>query len=212
MCKTVMICLAIVASISMVLAQNPQTCAQATSLDFNQTELAGQWVEVARNPAANVSCITLNVAIWNNTNMLVNISHSSTNLSTYVDVYETANITLNATNPLAGYNVSIVNGSQTKYVWVKLLQFVNSTYVTGCSYTDANNASTSAGFILARSSYTPDGIKIANNNASASWSNFQQNVYGNVTQLGCYASSAGKSVPLTLISGFLAFALLLIKS
>ncbi|XP_017008980.2 uncharacterized protein [Drosophila takahashii] len=214
MCKSVIIFLAIVACISMALAQTatPQTCAQAPSISFNNTELTGRWIELARNPASNVACITLNVAIWNNSNVLVNVSHSSNNLSTLVDVYETANITLSASNNLVGYNVSLVNGQKNEYVYVKLLSYVNSTYLVGCSYTDANNASTSAGFILGRSNYTTQGINKANNDASTSFTNFQNNTYGNVTQLDCRASSAGQTVPLTLISGFLAFVLLLIKA
>ncbi|XP_039494205.1 uncharacterized protein LOC120453523 [Drosophila santomea] len=214
MCKSAIICLAIVAAVasfSQVLAQTAPGCAQATGINFNQTDLSGQWIEVARNPASNVSCTTLNVAFWNSNYLLVNVSHSSNVASTLVDVYETANITLLANN-LSGYNVSLVNGQKQEYVFVKLLSYVNSTYLVGCTYTDANNASTSAGFILGRSSYTPEGVQTANNDASVSFSNFQNNTYGNVTQLGCRASSAGQTVPLTLISGFLAFALLLIKA
>ncbi|XP_033166579.1 uncharacterized protein LOC117145148 [Drosophila mauritiana] len=214
MCKSAIICLAIVACISQALAQTqtPQTCAQATGISFSQTAFSGQWVELARNPASNVSCISLNVAFWNNnSNMLVNISHSSNAASTLVDVYETANITL-VENNLSGYNVTLVNGQKQEYVFVKLLSYVSSTYLVGCSYTDASNASTSAGFILGRSNYTLEGVKIANNDASVSFSNFQNNTYGNVTQFDCRASSAGQTVPLTLISGFLAFALLLIKA
>ncbi|KAI8044297.1 uncharacterized protein LOC128266229 [Drosophila gunungcola] len=215
MCKSVMICLALVASISMVLVQGQtqtqQTCAQATSLDFNnQTYFSGQWFEVARNPAASVACITLNVGFWQNTNMLVNVSHSSSSTSLLADVHESANITLVA-GSTAGYNVSIVKGNQQEHVFIKLLQFVNNTYLTGCRYT-GSDASTSAGFILARSNYTAEGVKIANTNASAYYSNFQASTYGNVTQLNCYASSAGQTGPLTLISGFLALALLLIKA
>ncbi|KAH8362899.1 hypothetical protein KR084_002765 [Drosophila pseudotakahashii] len=212
MCKSVIICLAFVASISMVLAQT-QTCVQAPSIDFNNTAFSGNWIELARNPASDVSCITLNIAFWEKTNMLVNVSHSSNNASTLVDVYESANITL-TTNNLSGYNVTFVNNqkNQNETVYIKLLSYVNSTYLVGCSYTDAQNTSTSAGFILGRSNYTPQGINIANNEASTSYSNFQNNTYGNVTQLDCRASSAGQTVPLTLISGFLAFALLLIKA
>ncbi|XP_016926100.4 uncharacterized protein [Drosophila suzukii] len=213
MCKTVIICLAIVACFSMVLAQTttPQTCANAPSLNFNNTDFAGKWIELARNPASDVSCITLDVGFWNNTNMLVNVSHSSSNVSTLVDVYESANITL-VENGLSGYNVSLVNGQKNETVFVKLLSYVNSTYLIGCSYTNASNVSTSAGFILGRSTYTVQGINIANNDASVNFTNFQNNTYGNVTQLDCRASSAGQTVPLTLISGFLAIALLLIKS
>jgi len=42
MCKTVIICLAIVACFSMVLAQTttPQTCANAPSLNFNNTDVS----------------------------------------------------------------------------------------------------------------------------------------------------------------------------
>ncbi|EDV49043.1 uncharacterized protein LOC6553066 [Drosophila erecta] len=213
MCKSAIVCLAIVASFSQVLAQTatPQTCAQATGISFNQNAFSGQWIELARNPASTVSCITLNVAFWQNTNMLVNVSHTSNAASTLVDVYENANITL-VENNSAGYNVTLVNGQKKEYVFVKLLSYVNSTYLVGCTYTDASNVSTSAGFILGRSSYTPEGVKTANNDAALSFSNFQANTYGNVTQFGCRASSAGQTVPLTLISGFLALALLLIKA
>lgn len=150
---------------------------------FLNFQFSGQWVELARNPASNVSCISLNVAFWNNNNyMLVNVSHSSNVASTLVDVYETANITL-VENNLSGYNVTLVNGQKQEYVFVKLLSFVNSTYLVGCTYTNATNTSTSAGFILGRSTYTPEGVRIANNDASVSFSNFQNNTYGNVTQL-----------------------------
>uniref|UniRef100_A0A6P4EQ89 Uncharacterized protein LOC108043145 n=1 Tax=Drosophila rhopaloa TaxID=1041015 RepID=A0A6P4EQ89_DRORH len=213
MCKSVMICLAIVASLSMVLAQTQtQTCAQAASLDFNnQTYFSGQWLEVARNPASNVSCITLNVGYLGNTNVLVNVTHSSSNVSLLADVHESANITLVA-GSTTGYNVSIVQGQNTEYVFIKLLQYVNNTYLVGCRYSNGSDTSSSAGFILARANYTAEGVKISNNNAAPLFSNFQANTYGNVTQLNCYASSAGQTVPLTLISGFLALALLLIKA
>ncbi|XP_016952889.1 uncharacterized protein LOC108026460 [Drosophila biarmipes] len=211
MCKSVIICLAIAACFSTVLGQSsPSSCSSATGISFNNTDFAGKWLELARNPASNVSCITLNLAFWNYNNLLVNVSHSSSNVSTLVDVYETANITLVA-NQVTGYNVSFINGQKNETVFVKLLDYVNSTYLIGCSY-DPNNVSKSAGFILGRSSYTPEGIKIANNDASTKFSNFQNNTFGNVTQLDCRASSAGQTAPLTLISGFLALALLMLKA
>ncbi|XP_017083935.1 uncharacterized protein LOC108116510 [Drosophila eugracilis] len=215
MCKSVIISLAIVACFSMAMAQNAQSCASATSKDFNNTDFSGLWYELARNPASNVSCTKVNIAYWGNanngTNMLVDVSHASNNVSTLIDVFEKANVTL-VTGQTTGYNVTFTNGQSQDYVFIKILDLVNSTYLLGCSYTDANNASTSAAFILGRSNYTLDGVKIANNDASTKFSNFQNNTYGNVTQLGCRANSAGKMTPLTLISAFLAIALLLIKA
>ncbi|XP_017145131.2 uncharacterized protein LOC108157539 [Drosophila miranda] len=222
MCKSVMICLAIVAAVlvsssSVVQGQtvpaSPSSCSSiASSLSFNDSALAGQWFEVARNPSADVSCIQVNVDLWNNTNVLVNVSHSSSQPSLYMDVNEKANITLVASAEgvpsTAGYNVTFqksgVNGAG---VYIKLLSF-NYTYLVGCGYTNASNVSTSYGFILARSNYTAADIATANNNASLYYSNFQNGIYGNVTQVGCYASSASQTLP--MIAGFVALAMALI--
>ncbi|XP_002019969.2 uncharacterized protein LOC6594235 [Drosophila persimilis] len=221
MCKSVMICMAIVAAVlvssSVVQGQtvpaSPASCSSiASSLSFNDSALAGQWFEVARNPAADVSCIQVNVDLWENTNVLVNVSHSSNQPSLYMDVSEKANITLVASAEgvpsTAGYNVTFQkNGVNEAGVYIKLLSF-NYTYLVGCGYTDASNVSTSYGFILARSNYTAADIATANNNASLHYSNFQNGTYGNVTQVGCYASSASQTLP--MIAGFVALAMALI--
>ncbi|SPP83371.1 uncharacterized protein LOC117585499 [Drosophila guanche] len=219
MCKSVMICLAIVAAVLVFAVQGqtpPATPAQCSSvvssLGFNNTNLMGTWIEVARNPAANVSCIKINVDLWNNTNLLVNISHSSSLQSLYMDVNEKANITLatDVAASTAGYNVTFTkNGQSETPVYIKLLSTVDSDkYLLGCAYTDANNNATSYGFILSRGGYTAAGIEAANNNASLYYSNFLNGTYSNVTQLGCYASSASQTLP--LLTGFLAVAMALI--
>ncbi|KAH8243228.1 hypothetical protein KR032_005643 [Drosophila birchii] len=210
MCKNLMICLAILASASAVLAQTntPKSCVDAVGKEFNNTQFAGYWQEVARNPASNVSCIDLNIGFWNNTNMLVNVSHSANTQSLYKNVDEKANITL--VTGQTSYNVSFTDGQKQSFVTIKLLDLVSDTYLVGCSYTDAANASTSAGFILARSNYTVSLIPQVNANASVNFSNFVNGTIYNVTQAGCYASSAAQNLP--LITGFLALALLLIKA
>ncbi|KAH8347438.1 uncharacterized protein [Drosophila kikkawai] len=210
MCKSVMICLAILASASAVLAQTgnqPKSCVDATGLDFNNTQFAGYWQEVARNPASNVSCIDVNIGFWNNTNMLVNVSHSANTQSLYQNVYEKANISLSGKT---SYNVSFTDGQRESFVTIKLLELVSDTYLLGCSYTDASNVSTSAGFILARANYSSSLIPQVNANASVNYSNFVNGTVHNVTHIGCYASSAAQNLP--LITGFLALALLLIKA
>ncbi|KAH8292282.1 hypothetical protein KR054_008039 [Drosophila jambulina] len=211
MCKSVMICLAILASASAVLAQTTNTaksCVDAAGIDFNNTQFAGYWQEVARNPAANVSCISVNIGFWNNTNMLVNVSHSENNQSLYQNVEEKANITLVSGQTF--YNVSFQDGQKQNHVTIKLLELVSDTYLLGCSYTDPSNASTSAGFILARANYSISLIPQVNTDASVKYSNFVNGTIYNVTQAGCFASSATQNLP--LITGFLALALLLLKA
>ncbi|XP_022209549.2 uncharacterized protein LOC111065608 [Drosophila obscura] len=217
MCKSLMICMAIAAAVLVSVVQGqtvpatPASCSSiASSLSFNNTDLMGTWLEVARNPAANASCIQIRAELWNNTNLLVNISHSSSVSSLYMDVNESANITLasDGAASTAGYNVTFQkNGVNETAVYTKLLSFSDN-YLVGCAYTDAANSNTSYGFILARSAYTAAGIASANNNASLYYANFQNNTYGNVTQAGCYASSASQTLP--LITGFLALAMALI--
>ncbi|KAH8389392.1 hypothetical protein KR200_008175 [Drosophila serrata] len=208
MCKSVMICLAILASASTILAQaTPKSCVDATGIDFNNTQFAGYWQEVARNPASNVSCIDLSIGFWNNTNMLVNVSHSANTQSLYQNEYEKANITL--VPGQTSYNVNFTGGQKQSLVTIKLLELVDDTYLLGCSYTDSSNSSTSAGFILARSNYSSFLIPEVNANASVKYTNFVNGTIYNVTHAGCYASSAAQNLP--LIAGFLALALLLIK-
>ncbi|KAH8265485.1 hypothetical protein KR038_009014 [Drosophila bunnanda] len=209
MCKSVMICLVILASASTILAQNTaKSCVDATGLDFNNTQFAGYWKEIARNPAPSVTCIDLSVGFWNNTNMLVNVSHSANNQSLYQDVNEQANITL--VTGQTSYNVNFTGSQQQSVGTIKLLELVSDTYLLGCSYTDPANASTSAGFILARYNYSASLIPEINANASVKYSNFVNGTVYNVTQAGCFASSAAQNLP--MIAGFLALALLLIKA
>ncbi|KAH8271373.1 hypothetical protein KR018_007795 [Drosophila ironensis] len=207
MCKSVIISLALLAVASTATAQSV-SCVQANGIDFNNTAFPGEWYEVARNPAPSVGCVILNVALTN-TSLLVNVTHSISTTNLNMGVRETANITLTSGNT-NGYNVSFVGSNSQTYKYIKLLQIIDNNYLVGCSYTDANNASTSAGFILARGGYSDQIIKEVNNNASTSFNNFQNNTYFNVTQTGCFTNSAGQTLP--LVSLFLAIALLLIKA
>ncbi|KAH8236504.1 hypothetical protein KR026_003820 [Drosophila bipectinata] len=208
MCKSVLISLAFLAVISAALAQStPQTCAQASSLPFDNAAYNGTWFEVARNPAPAVGCITLEVNVQSQY-VQVNVSHSISTTNLKTESRESANITLSSGSN--GYNVSFVEGQDTTYKFVKVLQLINNTYLVGCTYTNANDASTSAGFILAKSGYNYTLTEGVNNNASALYTNFQSGVVNNVTQTGCFANSAGQTLP--MITLFLTIALLLIKA
>ncbi|KAH8326453.1 hypothetical protein KR067_007796 [Drosophila pandora] len=209
MCKSVLISMAFLAVISAALAQTtPQTCLQATSLDFNNAAFNGSWFEVARNPAPSVGCISLDVNVQSGY-VQVNVSHSISTTNLKTEPHETANITLIA-GSTAGYNVSFLEGQETSYKFVKVLQLINNTYLVGCSYTNASDASTSAGFILAKLGYNYTLTEKVNNDAASLYTNFQSGTVNNVTQTGCFSNSAGQTLP--MITLFLTIALLLIKA
>ncbi|TDG48788.1 hypothetical protein AWZ03_004691 [Drosophila navojoa] len=209
----------LVAALALASAQNqvtgPQTCSAAgvQSLDWNNTALFGRWLEVARNPLGDApACLEFNVGLlWDNTTLSINASHSSSSESLYSNIDESAKVTLTP-QATTGYNVTFYqNNAAQPPVFIKLLQLINNTYVTGCGYTDPNNANTSYGFILAMAGmYNAEGIKLVNDQAFPLYSNFQNNSYANITQAGCFKSSATQSLP--MISGILAVALLLIRA
>ncbi|EDW59399.1 uncharacterized protein [Drosophila virilis] len=210
----------LVATLALVSAQDapaatvPQNCsAIVESLDWNNTALFGTWQEVARNPIGDAkACLEFTVGLLHdNVTLSINASHSSSSTSLFQNVDEKANVTLVA-NAKTGYNVTFFQGSTPQApVYIKLLQIVNSTYITGCGYTNATDNSTSYGFILgAPNKYTAEGIKLVNDGAFPLYNNFLNNTYANITQQGCSRNSAAQSLP--LISGVLALALLLIKA
>ncbi|KAH8336289.1 hypothetical protein KR074_008557 [Drosophila pseudoananassae] len=209
MCKSVLISLAFLAVISVALGQTAtqQTCVQATSLSFDNAAYNGTWYEVARNPAPAVGCITLDVNVQSQY-VQVNVSHSISTTNLQTESRESANITLSTGSN--GYNVSFVENQQTTYKFVKVLQLINNTYLVGCTYTNASDASTSAGFILAKFGFNYTLTEKVNNDAATQFTNFQAGVVNNVTQTGCFANSAGQTLP--MITLFLTIALLLIKA
>ncbi|XP_023178979.2 uncharacterized protein LOC111604941 [Drosophila hydei] len=212
------IVIVLVAALALASAQDqaalPQNCSApgVESIDWNNTALFGHWLEVARNPLGNAkACLSFSVGLLSdNTTLSINASHSSSTTSLYSNIDESANVTL-VPQAKTGYNVTFYQGQSAQpTVFIKLLQLVNSTYITGCGYTDPQNNATSFGFILSSGNYSPTGIKLVNDQAFPLYSNFQNNTYANITQAGCYKSSAAQSLP--MISGFLAVALLLIKA
>ncbi|XP_064550769.1 uncharacterized protein LOC135436923 [Drosophila montana] len=210
----------LVATLALVSAQDtpaatgPQNCsAIAESLDWNNTALFGTWQEVARNPIGDAkACLEFTVGLKDDkVTLSINASHSSSATSLFQNIDETANVTLVA-NAKTGYNVTFYQGSAAQSpVFIKLLQIVNNTYVTGCGYTNASDNSTSYGFILGiPDKYTAAGIKLVNDGAFPLYNNFLNNTYANITQQGCTRNSAAQSLP--MISGVVALALLLIKA
>lgn len=123
--------------------------------------------------------------LWDNTTLSINASHSNSIESLYSNIDETAKVTLTP-NATTGYNVTFYqNNAAQPPVFIKLLQLINNTYVTGCGYTDPNNANTSYGFILALAGkYDASGIRLVNEQAFPLYSNFQNNSYANITQAG----------------------------
>ncbi|KAH8399623.1 hypothetical protein KR215_006424 [Drosophila sulfurigaster] len=189
----------------------PQNCSAVTeSLDWNNTALVGNWLELARHPDNSLdACMEFSIDLLSNGTILTfNSTHSSSNSSLYQNVNEpNVNVTL-VEGAKTGYEVKF---NSTSTVFIKLLQlYNNNNYVIGCGYTNSSDNSTSYGFILGRAStYNTTGLQDANNNASASYANFQANNFTTILQTGCTRNSASQSLP--LISGFLALALLLIK-
>ncbi|XP_068155949.1 uncharacterized protein [Drosophila tropicalis] len=194
------------------------SCQNATSLDFNDTQLAGTWYEVARNPAPTVTCVEITASLYTNatnasttTYFGLDIFQSSSIASTYQDNELKANITLEA-NSTSGYNVTLLkNGvAQSPYV-IKLLQLNATTgFLYGCSYTNASEDAPGTGFILSKAtSINSTLLTEGNNNASLSYNVFQNGSFSNVTQTGCYKSSASQALP--VISGLFALIMVLIN-
>ncbi|EDW80730.1 uncharacterized protein Dwil_GK11408 [Drosophila willistoni] len=219
MCKVILITAILAIFNGQFATADLLTCQNATSLDFNNTQLAGTWFEVARNPAPSVTCVEITASLYTNatnasttTYFGLDILQSSSNVSTYQDNELIANFTLDV-NGTQGYNVTLLkNGvAQTPY-FVKILDLnATSGFLYGCSYTNATAGATEGvGFILSKAtSINSTLLSEGNNNASLSYSVFQNGSFYNVTQTGCYRSSASQALP--VISGLFALIMLLIN-
>ncbi|XP_017845968.1 uncharacterized protein LOC108602374 [Drosophila busckii] len=213
MCRIVIVIVAALALFAgHVLTQDvAKTCFDASGITWNNTEYFDTWMEIGRNPIQNTpGCVAFTANLTNdNVTLAINGSHSANPTALYADIRETARVNLSANNFDQGYNVSFTSGStQNAPVTIKLLEYVNNTYLVGCGFTNKSDISSSFGFILSRSEHNGT---LAAKEAASRYSIFQNNAtYGQINQQGCKKSSAGQSLP--MISGVVALALLLIKA
>lgn len=118
-----------------------------------------------------------------NGSLSINATHSSSPTSLYQNVDEPQVIVNLTSGNTAGYNISFTAG---KFVKINLLEVVNNaTYIIGCGYTNADDNSTSFGFILGRGDqYNATGLKNANDDASLKYLNFVNSSYSTILQQG----------------------------